>query len=156
VRDAWSLSVTLDTGEVLAATVLGVDDATDLAVLGVDRDDLVPVTFGRTADVLVGEPVLAIGYARGLGTAPTVTAGVVSALDRTLFGQDGHAFDHLVQTDAAVNEGMSGGPLVNLRGEVVGMNTSRITDGDAEGLGFAICTDHALPTLEALAAARVP
>ena len=150
VRGAWKLSVTFSDGEEVAATVLGVDDRTDLALLRVERRDLVPVVFGRTADVRVGEPVIALGHAHALGAAPTVSVGVLSAVERTIAGLDGVAFDHLLQTDAAINTGSSGGPLVNSRGEVIGVNTAKITTGDAEGLGFAICTDHALPVLERL------
>jgi S1-C subfamily serine protease len=151
IEGAWSIWVVLAGGDRLPARIAGVDDATDLAVLDVDRDGLAPVAFGRTSDVRVGEPVVALGHALDLGEAPTVSVGVLSALERTIASPDGTVFDHLLQTDAAINTGSSGGPLVNLRGEVIGINTSRITDDDAEGLGFAICTDHALPVLEELA-----
>jgi S1-C subfamily serine protease len=151
VDGAWSTWIVLADGERLPARVVAVDEATDLAVLTVDRDDLVPVAFGRTSEVRVGEDVIAVGYALDLGASPTVSVGVLSAVERTLAGTDGARFDHLLQTDAAINTGSSGGPLLNARGEVIGINTSRITDDDAEGLGFAICTDHALPVLEELA-----
>ena len=150
LEDAWSITIVLTDGSRLGARIVGVDPTTDLAVLCVDRDDLVPMAFGRTAAVRVGEPVVAIGHALGLGRAPTVSAGVLSAVERTVNNPEGVPFDHLLQTDAAINTGDSGGPLLNARGEVIGINTSKITTEDAEGVGFAICTDHALPALEEL------
>lgn len=152
VAGAWTLHVTLPNGDRLPATLLGLDESTDLAVLQVDRDGLAPVTFGRTSDVRVGERVIAIGHALSLGGAPTVSVGTLSAVERTIANPDGIDFDHLLQTDAAINTGSSGGPLLNAAGAVIGINTSKITTDDAEGLGFAICTDHALPVLERLQA----
>jgi serine protease Do len=139
--------VVLADGDVLSATVRGVDEATDLAVLAIDRDDLVPLEFGQTSAVRVGETVIALGHALDLGVEPTVSVGVLSAVERTITGSDGRTYDHLLQTDAAINVGDSGGPLVNSAGQVIGINTSRISSNDAEGVGFAICTDHALPML---------
>jgi S1-C subfamily serine protease len=147
IAGAWSVRVVLADGDVLSATVRGVDEATDLAVLAIDRDDLVPLEFGQTSAVRVGETVIALGHALDLGVEPTVSVGVLSAVERTITGSDGRTYDHLLQTDAAINVGDSGGPLVNSAGQVIGINTSRISSNDAEGVGFAICTDHALPML---------
>lgn len=147
VAGAWSVSVSLADGDTRPATIRGVDEATDLAVLSIDRDDLVPLDFGQTSAVRVGETVIALGHALDLGVEPTVSVGVLSAVERTITGSDGRTYDHLLQTDAAINIGDSGGPLVNGSGQVIGINTSRISSNDAEGVGFAICTDHALPML---------
>jgi putative serine protease PepD len=136
------------------AVVLAADPGNDLALLRVDIDGLVPAVFAEPGSLQVGEEVVAVGYALGLDGGPSVTRGIISALDRTLLGDDG-ALDGLVQTDAAISSGNSGGPLVNARGEVVGINTA-VYQGDAttaaNNVGFAISTDEALPVIEALRA----
>jgi S1-C subfamily serine protease len=141
----------------LEARVIGGDPDRDLAVLQVDAEGLAPVTLGRSADLRLGERVLAIGYALGLGAdfeggSPTVTSGIVSALDRTVQASDPNSqagvrtYTGVIQTDAAINPGNSGGPLLNLRGEVVGINTAGAAD--AENIGFAIAMDQARPVIE--------
>jgi putative serine protease PepD len=124
------------------ATVVAVNAANDLALLQVDVDrDLQPVTFADPATIRVGDQVMAIGYALDLDGDPSVTTGIVSATNRTMPADNGDALDGLVQTDAAISSGNSGGPLVNTRGEVVGINTAVITSGDgvaANNVGFAI------------------
>ena len=109
--------------------------------------------LGISAEVEVGDEVLAIGNALGLGDTPTVTTGIVSALEREL-QLSGSRLTRLIQTDAAINPGNSGGPLVNANGEVIGVNTA--IAGNAEGIGFAISIDHARPVIETLQTGEVP
>ncbi|WP_119730977.1 S1C family serine protease [Thermomonospora amylolytica] len=127
----------------LAARVVGTDPAADIAVLAVPpADSPPPLTLGRSADVRVGDPVLAVGSP--LGLAGTVTGGIVSALDRQV--RLGSATALVLQTDASINPGNSGGPLVNARGEVIGVNTAMLSRGGSGsiGIGFAIPADRAV------------
>jgi putative serine protease PepD len=142
VAGGGAVNVVLQSGRSIRATVLGRNAATDLAVLKVTQTaGLEPLTLGRSADAAVGDPVLAVGSP--LGLSGTVTAGIVSALDREvrLGSQRGTA----LQTDAPINPGNSGGPLVNARGEVIGVNTAIATLGSqgSIGIGFAIPIDRA-------------
>lgn len=139
--------------EPTAAKIVAADAANDLALLHVDTDaDLTPVTFADPDDIRVGDEVMAIGYALDLDGDPTVTTGIVSAQNRTMPADDG-ALDGLIQTDAAISSGNSGGPLVNAVGEVVGINTAVIR-GDAElaatNVGFAIGSAEVQRVLEQL------
>ena len=121
------------------ATVVGTDPDNDVAVLRVeDTDGLVVAQLGRSADTRVGEDVVAIGNALGLRGDPSVTRGIVSALDRTIGDLAG-----LLQTDAAINSGNSGGPLVNAAGQVIGINTAIAVQNNAQNIGFAIPIDRA-------------
>lgn len=130
------------------ATLVGSDPSSDLAVIRIDGvDDLTPATIGRSETLQVGEPVIAIGNAFNLGGQPSVTVGIVSALNRTIRGPNGTLSD-LIQTDAAINQGNSGGPLVDAAGEVVGINTAIIED--SQNVGFAISIDSAMPIIEDL------
>ncbi|TDD02080.1 trypsin-like serine protease [Nonomuraea diastatica] len=140
-------TVVLSDGRRLSARVVGADDDEDLAVLAVDSPgDLTPATLGRSSGLSVGDQVLAIGSP--LGLSGTVTAGIVSALDREV--RLGGARRTAVQTDASINPGNSGGPLVNDRGEVVGVNTAIAAGrgGGNIGIGFAIPIDRAAPIAE--------
>jgi putative serine protease PepD len=120
----------------------------------IDAADLVVATFAKPGSVRVGDQVVAIGYALALDGGPSVTTGIVSATKRTIFTESG-ALNSLIQTDAAISSGNSGGPLVNLRGEVVGINTA-VARGDntssANNIGFAISVDEVLAVLEQLRA----
>ncbi len=134
------------------AELVASDEGNDLALLHIDADDLVPAEFARPGDVAIGDQVVAIGFALDLDGDPTVTLGIVSALDRTLRTADG-ALDRLIQTDAAISSGNSGGPLVNANGQVVGINTavarSDVTTA-ATNVGFAIAIDEVEHVLAAM------
>ena len=116
-----------------------------------DRDDLVPAQLGSSDALEVGDPVVAIGNALGLGVEPSVTLGIVSAKDRSIETEAGLR-EHLIQTDAAINPGNSGGPLVNARGEVVGINTANIPG--AQNIGFALAIDAVKRLIKELRAGR--
>jgi serine protease Do len=134
VAAADRIQVTLADGRQFAARLVGADPNNDLAVLELETEETVPWTPpGRSSDLLVGEPVIAIGNPFGLSN--TVTTGVLSAVDRSLRSQE-RTFHGFLQTDASINPGNSGGPLLNAEGSLIGINTA-IYDG-AEGIGFAI------------------
>ena len=137
------------------AVVVASDPSRDLALLRIDADGLLPATFADPDDIRVGDGVVAVGYALGLDGDPTVTAGIVSALDRTS-ADDTLALRGLIQTDAPISSGNSGGPLVNALGEVVGIVTFVATsprEGTATNLGFAISNAELLPAIDELRAA---
>ncbi len=134
------------------ARLLASDVGNDLALLRMSGDDFDAAVFADPDSVRIGDEVVAIGFALGLDGDPSVTLGIVSALDRTI-GTDGAFLDGLIQTDAAISSGNSGGPLVNARGEVVGINTAVARDtatSAATNVGFAISAGEALPVIEAL------
>ncbi len=116
------------------ARVIGEDPATDLAVIRIGAPHLIPVTFAPSNNIEPGQLVVAIG--NSLGLTHTVTAGIISAKDRVMY-RDGWEY-HLIQTDAAINPGNSGGPLVNTSGQLLGINSSKISQAGIEGIGFAI------------------
>lgn len=145
VEDAYAVSVILDDGTEIEAEVIGADIKSDVAVLKVDYEGLTPLKLGDSSNLRVGDFVVAIGNPLGLQLGNTVTFGVVSALSRSI-SIDGEVNVYL-QTDAAINVGNSGGPLFNMQGEVIGINTAKTLNAGydeygtlitAEGLGFAL------------------
>jgi S1-C subfamily serine protease len=144
VEDAVNVNVSFSNEEAVRASVVGVDPSTDLAVLKVNTPPrgLTPLRFGRSATVRVGDAVVAIG--NPFGYERSVTAGIVSAIGRVLQAPNELAIDNAIQTDAAINPGSSGGPLLNARGEVIGVNTQITTGSQASGsvgIGFAVPVD---------------
>ena len=136
------------------ATVLAVDVGNDLALIHVDKTGLTPAVFADPSSIDIGDEVVAVGFALDLDGGPTVTRGIVSALNRTIVSGDG-ALDGLIQTDTAISSGNSGGPLVNTRGQVIGINTAVFqSSGEvaANNVGFSISVAEALPVIEELRA----
>ncbi|MDB5141750.1 MAG: hypothetical protein JWQ66_463 [Mucilaginibacter sp.] len=139
VKSAKQLRAVLYDGGVHNAILIGEDQYTDLAILKIDAADYTPAALGDSDNLNIGQLVIAIG--NPLGFQHTVTAGVISALGRTLSGESGVSMDSMIQTDAALNPGNSGGPLINAEGEVIGVNTATIRG--AQGLCFAISINTA-------------
>jgi serine protease Do len=156
IQGADQIQVTLSDGRDMQAELVGTDPVADIAVLRIRGTDLPVAPVGTSQGILIGEWAIAIGNPLGnyVGdTEPTVTAGVVSAVDRNIMPSSGEAGFYLgmIQTDASINPGNSGGPLVNARGEVIGINASIISrGGGSEGLGFAIPIDRALRIVDDL------
>ena len=140
VEGGDSIAVTLDDGETYAAELIGTDVKSDIAVLKIDAQNLPAAEFGDSSQVEVGEAAIAIGNPLGLNG--TVTAGIISAVDREI--QVGSSNMVLLQTDASINPGNSGGALLNEYGQVIGVNSAKISSEDSEGLGFAIPSNTAL------------
>jgi S1-C subfamily serine protease len=141
VQGAEQVYVNFSRDDQLEAKVVGVDPSTDLALLEVEAHQraLTPLTLGNSDAVQVGDEVVAIGNPFGLER--TVTSGIVSALQRQIQAPNNFTIDKVIQTDAPINRGNSGGPLLNARGEVIGVNTQIATDGTSEGnvgIGFAV------------------
>jgi S1-C subfamily serine protease len=144
-----------DNGDKLDARVIGGDCEHDLAVLKVDGKNLPTLSLGNSSELKLGETVVAIGYALALEGGPSVTEGIVSSLDRTVQVQDpncevcqngGRTYTDVIQTDAAINHGNSGGPLLNLQGQVVGINSAGADQ--AQNIGFSIPIDQAKPVIQ--------
>lgn len=151
IEGADTISVVLDNDEIYEAELVGTDPTNDIAVIKIDSDDLPTVMLGDSSLLQVGELAIAIGNPLG-ELSGTVTAGIISALDReiTLNSNRGPQRMKLLQTDAAINSGNSGGALFNSFGEVIGINTAKNTGTGVEGLGFAIPINHAKPIIESL------
>lgn len=157
VQDADTLKVQFINDSVVDAQVKGSDSNMDLAVIAVPLDDLDAQTkdaisiakMGDSESLKVGEPAIAIGNALGYGQS--VTTGVISALDRQIeISEDGSTSGELIQTDAAINPGNSGGALLNVKGEVIGINSNKIGGSVVEGMGYAIPISSAEPIIENL------
>ena len=142
IQGANTIQVTFLDGNITSATLVGMDIYSDLAVIKVDPDitTLHPVVLGSSSDLIVGEPVAAMGNPYGL--SDTLTVGIISSLERTLEASGGYVIIDVIQIDAAVNPGNSGGPLVNVKGQVVGVNTAiQSATGAFTGIGFAVPSD---------------
>jgi S1-C subfamily serine protease len=141
IDGADTIEVSFSNRETLSATLVGSDPSSDLAVLQVDASaaTLTPLTLADSSKVQVGDPVVAIGNPFGLES--TVTAGIVSALQRAVKAPNGYAIDQVIQTDAPINQGNSGGPLIDAQGQVIGVNSQIETGGSSSGnvgIGFAV------------------
>jgi len=141
IDDADTIRVTLQEGQTVAATLVGSDPSSDIALLKVDADaaSLHPLSLGDSSKAAVGDPVVAIGNPFGLER--TVTAGIVSALQRAVQAPNGFSIDQVIQTDAPINPGNSGGPLIDAHGQVIGVNSQIETGGSTTGnvgIGFAV------------------
>ena len=137
VKSAAAIKVVLQDGRELAAKIIGRDPATDIAVVQIHTQNLQFVPFGNSDGLQVGQLAIAIG--NPFGFQYSLTAGVISALGRTLRSESGRLIDNVIQTDAALNPGNSGGPLVNSHGEVIGVNTAVIRP--AQGICFAVASN---------------
>jgi len=145
IEGANDIFVVFSDGARFPAEVIGTDPVTDIGVLLVERQDLAPVTVGSASDVSIGEPTVAVGNPLALVGGPTVTTGVISALDRRLQVTQSSDLVGLVQTDAPIAPGSSGGALVDAAGHLIGITTAiAVSDVGAEGLGFAVPVDIAV------------
>ena len=152
VEDAEKVTVTLSDGRTFDAIMVGTDAQTDLAVVKIDANNLAYLHFlsNSLEQLSVLDPVVAVGNALALPGGPTWTTGVVSNLGRSIEEENGVVLDGIIQTDAAINAGNSGGPLLNAAGQVVGINVAIASN--AENIGFAISTDTAVPVVQSLIA----
>jgi serine protease Do len=141
VLGAQEIQVTLQDGRTSRAQVRGIDTKTDIAVIHVDYHDLPVPEMAKSAEVKIGQTAIAMGTPFGLVGGPTVTVGIVSAVNRSILTEVSF-MEQLIQTDAAINPGNSGGPLANSAGKVIGMNTAVIQF--AQGIGFAIAIEPAM------------
>lgn len=153
--NATKISVTMTNGETVEAKLIGSDKNTDVALLKIDKNNLDYVKLGNSEDVIIGEWVIALGNPFGLfeiNDKPTVTVGVVSAKDMKVNAEGNRVYKDMIQTDASINAGNSGGPLVNAEGEVIGMNTIIFTGGGYSngsiGVGFAISINRVKKIME--------
>jgi S1-C subfamily serine protease len=140
----------LPDGRGFTGNLIDADPVTDLAVVKIEGRDLPVAQLGDSSKLEIGETVVAIGNPLGLEGGPTVTAGVVSAVARSIEDPGGPTLHDLIQTDAAINPGNSGGPLVRMAGDVIGVNTAMIQE--AQGIGFAISINSAKPIIQELLA----
>lgn len=158
VEGATSISVLLpssyaddstsDEDLTIEAELVGKDTQTDIAVLKIEKNGLTAAEFGKSADIQVGEVAIVIGNPLGFELANSVTAGIISAVDRTISIDDRTM--NCIQTDASINSGNSGGPLINAYGQVIGITSAKVTSTYGEGLGFAIPIDEAIPIIQEL------
>ena len=149
IEGAKYLKVILSNDETLDAEVIGSDEATDLAVIKIDKTGLTPAEFTDSDTMAVGEYVMAIGNPGGSQFKSSATLGIVSANNRPITLTAGYTMQS-IQTDAAINPGNSGGPLVNMQGQVVGINSAKYAVSGYEGMGFAITSNDATPILNDL------
>ena len=155
--NATKISVTLTSGETVNAELIGSDPTTDVALLKIDKDDLIFVKFGNSDNIIIGEWVIALGNPFGLfeiNDKPTVTVGVVSAANMKVNADGRRVYKEMIQTDASINAGNSGGPLIDANGYVIGMNTIIFTGNQFSsgsiGVGFAISINRVMKIVEEL------
>lgn len=151
VYDADEVTITMSDGSEHTAKVIGSDENTDLAILKIDVEGLIPAVIGDSNDLELGETTVTLGYPLGLGLS--ASCGIVSGLEKeitTELPSGGTAAMTLIQTDASINRGNSGGPLLNCRGEVIGITSSKIGGDGVESIGFAIPITDAMPILDEL------
>ena len=148
IADASEITIILNTGDEYTATVIGADSKSDLAVLKINASGLTAAVLGDSTQVEVGDLAVAIGNPLGQELAGTVTAGVISAVNRKMTVENRSY--NLLQTDAAINPGNSGGALVNKYGEVIGINSIKMSNTNIEGIGFAIAISEAKPIIDDL------
>lgn len=148
ISGASGIKVVLNNGEEYEARVIGSDTRTDLAVIKIEANNLTPAEFGESSKMQEGDIVMAIGNPGGLTFAGSITQGILSGVNRQLSSSYGTT--SVLQTDAAINPGNSGGALVNEYGQVIGINSSKISATDYEGIGFAIPIDDAKPIVDDL------
>ena len=146
--ESGSITVTLDNGKIFKAGIVGSDWLTDLAVLKIDAENLVKASRGDSAELKVGEWVLAIGNSMGLGVTPS--QGIVRCLGASIPVSSGQMLGDLIGISAPINPGNSGGPLVNMRGEVVGITSIKIAMVGVEAMGWAMSSETAIPIIEEL------
>jgi serine protease Do len=144
--EAQRITVSLYDGREVRGRAIWADPILDLSVIKIDADRLTTATLGDSQAVQIGEQAIAIGNPLGLTFQRTVTAGIISALNRTISVERGSFMEGLIQTDASINPGNSGGPLINVRGEVVGINTVKVII--AEGIGFAVPINVIKPVIQ--------
>ena len=154
VNGAAGIAVVLDNDEEYEAELVGIDEKTDLAVVKIEADNLTPAEFGNSDELVVGERIVAIGNPTGMNLAGSVTQGIVSGLERSIQVTDettGNVIEmQAIQVDAAINPGNSGGALINKYGQVVGINSSKLSSTQIEGIGFAIPISTAKPIVDDL------
>jgi serine protease Do len=155
--NATKISVTLTSGETIEAKLIGSDPVSDVALLKINKSGLTAVKFGNSDNSIIGEWVIALGNPFGLfeiNDKPTVTVGVISALNMKVSADGQRAYKDMIQTDASINSGNSGGPLINADGDVIGMNTIIYTGGNYSqgsiGVGFSISINRVNKILEEL------
>lgn len=154
IDEASAVKVVMENGSEYEAAVVGTDSKTDLAVIKIEEENLTPAQFGDSDKLVTGETVVAIGNPGGLKYAGSVTQGIVSATNRivTTDGNNSVYALRCIQTDAAINPGNSGGALVNIYGQVIGINSSKIITSGFEGIGFSITINDAKPIIDDLIA----
>ena len=154
IENATDVRIIFEDGRMYESEVIGSDKLTDIGVVKISKSNLVPISFGNSSEILVGDLAVAIGHPLTLGAAPTVTTGIISALDRRLdvgneVMNNGVTLFGLIQTDAPITRGSSGGALLNKNGELIGITTAIATaDVGAEGLGFAVPVNLAMSIVE--------
>ena len=139
VEGASRWTVTFEDGRIYEADLIGMDELTDLAVLKIVADDLVPIDLGSSDELLLGDPAIAVGNPLGQDGGSSISVGIVSAFDRRVDFGDGSSLFGMIQTDAAINQGSSGGALVNSEGELIGITSAiGVSNAGPEGIGYAI------------------